>query len=71
METFVDFFTGLAGRIQSTIEALNIDVDKIINLLRYDPTQPLMFNTVNDRSITTGGSAVENMKLRAKLMRLV
>ena len=45
METFVDFFTGLAGRIQSTIEALNIDVDKIINLLRYDPTQPLMFNT--------------------------
>ncbi len=27
------------------LERMNIDVDNLINVLRYDPTQPLMFNT--------------------------
>lgn len=45
METISEFFTGLASQLGSMLEAVNVDVDKVIDVFRYDPYQPLLFNT--------------------------
>lgn len=45
MEALADFFTGLAAEVRSMLEAVNIDIEKLVDVLSYDPHQPLMFNT--------------------------
>lgn len=45
MEALAEFFFGLAAKASILLEAVNIDIDKLVDVLRYDPHQPLMFNT--------------------------
>ncbi|WP_297064932.1 MBOAT family O-acyltransferase [uncultured Duncaniella sp.] len=45
MEALAEFFFGLAAKATTMLEAVNIDIDRLVDVLRYDPHQPLMFNT--------------------------
>lgn len=45
MDTLSAFFSEFVSTLTSFLERSNIDVQRIIDVLRYDPTQPMLFNT--------------------------
>lgn len=45
MEALVAFYRNLASSLLSFLEQSNVDLHKLVEVLSYDPTQPLLFNT--------------------------
>lgn len=45
MDSIAALFSQLSQTISSLSERLNIDIDRVVDVLRYDPMQPLLFNT--------------------------
>lgn len=45
MDSIAALFSQLSQTVSSLSERLNIDIDRVVDVLRYDPMQPLLFNT--------------------------
>ncbi len=45
MDTLSAFFSEFVSTLTSYIDSVNIDLHKLVDVLLYDPSQPLLFNT--------------------------